>query len=183
MGVYFLYKEDKFLNEKNISTDASIYYKLKLFEDNDFVISIQPKILMSKSKKLKEDFLGEISLLMGMSKNIHSVTIFNQNVFSFGHSINNLDSKKMYYNFSTCEGIKFKNGIMLTSFTKYHTKQNYGYVYDSSVYEQLGIAKIINFGEENRNSLTAQIGYFWDYSLSNKKYKISGISFSAWLDV
>ncbi|MEY4463444.1 MAG: hypothetical protein RLZZ81_415 [Pseudomonadota bacterium] len=183
IGVHFLYKEDKFLNEKNTSTDASIYYKLKLFEDNDFVVSIQPKILISKSKKLKEDFLGEISLLTGMSKNIRSVTIFNQNVFSLGHSINNLGSKKMYYNFSTCEGIKFKNGIMLTSFTKYHTRQNYGYVYDSSVYEQLGIAKIINFGKENRNSLTAQLGYFWDYSLSNKKYKISGISFSAWLDV
>lgn len=183
IGVYFLYKEDKFLNEKNISTDASIYYKLKLFEDKDFVISAQPKILMSKSKKLKEDFLGEISLLTGMSKNIFSVAIFNQNVFSLGHSINNLGSKKMYYNFSTCEGIKFKNGIMLTSFTKYHTRQNYGYVYDSSVYEQLGIAKIINFGEENKNSITTQIGYFWDHSLSNKKYKISGISFSAWLDV
>jgi len=183
IGVHFLYKEDKFLNEKNISTDASIYYKLKLFEDKDFVVSIQPKILMSKSKKLKEDFLGEISLLIGMSKNIRSVTIFNQNVFSLGHSINNIGSKKMYYNFSTCEGIKFKNGIMLTSFTKYHTRQNYGYVYDSSVYEQLGIAKIINFGKENRNSLTTQIGYFWDYSLSNKKYKISGISFSTWLDV
>ncbi|CAK6506918.1 MAG: TonB-dependent receptor [Rickettsia helvetica] len=183
MGVHFLYKEDKFLNEKNISTDASIYYKLKLFEDNDFVISAQPKILMSKSKKLKEDFLGEVSLLMGMSKNIRSVTIFNQNVFSFGHSINNIDSRKMYYNFSTCEGIKFKNGIMLTSFTKYHIRQNYGYVYGSSVYEQLGIAKIINFGKENKNSITTQIGYFWDRSLSNKKYKISGISFSTWLDV
>ncbi|WP_024547371.1 hypothetical protein [Rickettsia gravesii] len=177
-----MYKEDKFLNEKNISTDASIYYKLKLFEDKDFVIAAQPKILMSKSKKLKEDFLGKISLLMGMSKNIRPVTIFNQNIFSFGYSIN-IGSKKMYYNFSTCEGIKFKNGIMLTSFTKYHTRQNYGYVYDSSVYEQLGIAKIINFGKENRNLLTAQIGYFWDRSLSNKKYKISGISFSAWLDV
>nr|WP_231569292.1 hypothetical protein [Rickettsia endosymbiont of Ixodes pacificus] len=100
------------MNEKNISTDASIYYKLKLFEDNDFVISAQPKILMSKSKKLKEDFLGEVSLLMGMSKNIRSVTIFNQNIFSLGHSINNLGSKKMYYNFSTCEGIKLKNGII-----------------------------------------------------------------------
>ncbi|WP_103897722.1 hypothetical protein [Rickettsia fournieri] len=161
-----MYKEDKFLNEKNISTDASIYYKLKLFEDKDFVIAAQPKILMSKSKKLKEDFLGEISLIMGMSKNIRPVTIFNQNIFSFGHSIN-IGSKKMYYNFSTCEGIKFKNGIMLTSFTKYHTRQNYGYVYDSSVYEQLGIAKIINFGKENRNLLTAQIGHFWDRSLSN----------------
>ncbi len=182
IGVHFLYKEDKFLNEKNISTDASIYYKLKLFEDKDFVIAAQPKILMSKSKKLKEDFLGKIFLLMGMSKNIRPVTIFNQNIFSFGHSIN-IGSKKMYYNFSTCEGIKFKNGIMLTSFTKYHTRQNYGYVYDSLVYEQLGIAKIINFGKENRNLLTAQIGYFWDHSLSNKKYKISGISFSAWLDV
>ncbi|WP_016770426.1 hypothetical protein [Rickettsia sibirica] len=160
-----MYKEDKFLNEKNISTDASIYYKLKLFEDKDFVIAAQPKILMSKSKKLKEDFLGEISLLMGMSKNIHPVIIFNLNIFSFGHSIN-IGSKKMYY-ISTCEGIKFKNGIMLTSFTKYHTRQNYGYVYDSSVYEQLGIAKIINFGKENRNLLTAQIGHFWDHSLSN----------------
>ncbi|WP_419087402.1 hypothetical protein [Rickettsia conorii] len=166
IGVHFLYKEDKFLNEKNISTDASIYYKLKLFEDKDFVIAAQPKILMSKSKKLKEDFLGKISLLMGMSKNIRPVTIFNQNIFSFGHSIN-IGSKKMYYNFSTCEGIKFKNGIMLTSFTKYHTRQNYGYVYDSLVYEQLGIAKIINFGKENRNLLTAQIGHFWDRSLSN----------------
>ena len=112
IGVHFLYKEDKFLNEKNISTDAS-----------------------------------------------------------------------MYYNFSTCEGIKLKNGIMFTSFTKYHTRQNYGYVCDNSVYEQLGIAKIINFGKENKNSITTQISYFWDRSLSNKKYEISGISFSAWLDV
>lgn len=78
-------------------------------------------------------------------------------------------------NFSTCEGIKFKNGIML--------KITAMYIYDSSVYEQLGIAKIINFSKENRNLLTAQIGSFWDRSLSNKKYKISGISFSAWLDV
>ncbi len=70
-------------------------------------------------------------------------------------------------NFSICEGIKFKNGIMLTSFTKYHTRQNYGYVYDSSVYKQLGIVKIINFGKENRNLLTAQIGHFCDHSLSN----------------
>lgn len=70
-----MYKEDKFLNKKNISTDASIYYKLKLFEDKDFVILAQPQILMSKSKKLKEDFLGEISLLVGMSKNIRPVTI------------------------------------------------------------------------------------------------------------
>ncbi|EER22647.1 hypothetical protein REIS_1885 [Rickettsia endosymbiont of Ixodes scapularis] len=51
-----MYKEDKFLNEKNISTDASIYYKLKLFEDNDFVISAQHKILMSKRKNLKKIF-------------------------------------------------------------------------------------------------------------------------------
>jgi len=183
IGIGFLYKEDKFLNEKSTSLDASIYYKFKLFEDKDFVISIQPKILTVKNKKQKENFLGEISLLNGISKNIRSVTIFNQNVFSFGHSINNIGSKKMYYNFSTCEGIKLKNGIMFTSFTKYHTRQNYGYIYGSSVYEQIGIAKMISFGKENRNSLTAQIGYFWDRSLSNRKYKISGISFSAWLEV
>lgn len=179
IAIGFLYKEDKFLSQKKASLEASIYYKFKLFEDKDFVISAAPKILMADNK----NFLGEISLLMGASKNIRSITIFNQNIFSLGHSINNIGSKKMYYNFSTCEGMKFKNGIMLTSFTKYHTRQNYGYVYDSSVYEQLGIAKIVNWGKESKNSLTAQIGYFWDRSLSNKKYRISGISFSAWLDV
>lgn len=166
----FLHKNDKFINKKNTSLEAAIYYKFKLFGDHDFVISAQPKILMVSNKKQKESFLGEISLLTGMSKNIHSVTIFSQNAISFGHSIN-------------CEGIKFSNGIMLTSFTKYHTRKNYGSIYDNSVYEQLGVAKIINFGKENKSSLTTQIGYFWDRSLSNKKYKISGISFSAWLDV
>jgi|GEM_PF-3444971 len=179
VGLGFLYKKDKFLNKKNTSLDASIYYKFKLFEDKDFVVSTQPKILIADNKS----FIGEVSLLMGNAKNIRSVTIFNQNVFSLGYSINNTDSKKMYYSFSTCEGIKFKNGIMLTSFTKYHTRQNYGFVYDNSVYEQLGIAKIINLNEEDKNSLTAQIGYFWDRSLSNKKYRISGVSFSAWMDV
>lgn len=183
IGISFLYKQDKFLNEKNANLDASIYYKFKLFEDSNFVISTQPKILMNKNKNTKENFLGEISLLTGISKNIHSVTIFNQNIFSLGHSINNMNSKKMYYSFSTCEGIRFKNGIMFTNFTKYHMRQNYGYIYDNSVYEQIGIAKIINWGEEGKNSLTAQIGYFWDYSLSNRKYKISGVSFSAWMDI
>ncbi|XVN41921.1 MAG: hypothetical protein RCO49_09050 [Rickettsia endosymbiont of Argas persicus] len=174
-----MYKEDKFLHKKNTSLEASIYYKFKLYEDKDFVISTQPKILMAKNK----NFIGKISLLTGTSKNIRSVTIFNQNVFSLGHSINNLDSKKMHYSFSTCEGIKLKNGIMLTSFTKYHTRQNYGLVYDNSVYEQLGIAKIINLNEESKKTLTTQIGYFWDRSLSNKKYRISGVSFSVWMDV
>lgn len=183
IGVYFLYKEDKFLGKKNYGHESSIYYKFKLFEDNDFVISVQPKILMNKNKGLKEDFFGEISLLSGTSKKIRFFTIFNQNVFSLGHSINNINNKKMYYNFSTCEGIKFKSGIMISSFTKYHTRQNYGYVYDSSVYEQIGIAKVINFSSEEKNSLTTQIGYFWDRSLSNKNYKISGIAFSSWLNV
>lgn len=183
IGMNFLYKKDKFINKKNASLETAIYYKFKLFGDHDFVISAQPKILMVSNKKQKESFLGEISLLTGMSKNIHSVTIFSQNAISFGHSINNTGYKKMYYNFSICEGIKFSNGIMLTSFTKYHTRKNYGSIYDNSVYEQLGVAKIINFGKERKSSLTTQIGYFWDRSLSNKKYKISGISFSVWLDV
>ncbi|HJD55508.1 MAG TPA: hypothetical protein LFW21_02450 [Rickettsia endosymbiont of Pyrocoelia pectoralis] len=146
IGVYFLYKEDKFLGKKNLSNEASIYYKFKLFEDNDFVISAQPKILMNKDIGLKKDFFGEISLLSGTSKKIRFFNIFNQNVFSLGHSINNTKHKKMFYSVSTCEGIKFKNGVMISSFTKYHTRQNYGYIYDSSVYEQIGIAKIINFG-------------------------------------
>ncbi|MGX6960292.1 MAG: hypothetical protein ACIPMY_03455 [Rickettsia endosymbiont of Pentastiridius leporinus] len=107
IGVYFLYKEDKFLGKKNYSNEASIYYKFKLFEDNDFVISAQPKILMNKNTGLKEDFFSEISLLSGTSKKIRFFSIFNQNVFSLGHSINNTKHKKMFYSVSTCEGIKW----------------------------------------------------------------------------
>ncbi len=182
-GIHFLFKEDKFIGRKSFTEEAGLFYKLKLFQENDFVISLQPKIFVSKDKGCREEFFAEFSLLSGMSKQIYSATVFNQNTVSIGHYLNYLGYKKRYYNVSTSEGIKFENGFMLVSFTKYHNRQDYGYIYEKTVYEQLSVAKIIKFDNVGKNFLTTQIGYFWDRSLSNKKYKISGITFSVWLDV
>ncbi|WP_341789444.1 hypothetical protein [Rickettsia endosymbiont of Polydrusus tereticollis] len=182
-GVHFLFKKEKFNGKKTFNEEASLFYKLKLFQENDFVLSLQPKIFVSKNKGRAEEFFAEISLLAGMSEKIYSASVFNQNTVSIGHYLNYFGYKKRYYNVSTTEGVKFKNGFMLVSFTKYHNRQDYGYIYEKTVYEQLSVAKIIKFDNVGKNFLTTQLGYFWDQSLSNKKYKISGITFSIWLDV
>ncbi|MCC8368946.1 MAG: hypothetical protein LN573_02555 [Rickettsia endosymbiont of Oxypoda opaca] len=182
-GVHFLFKKEKFNGKKTFNEEASLFYKLKLFQENDFVLSLQPKIFVSKNKGRAEEFFAEISLLSGMSEKIYSASVFNQNTVSVGHYLNYLGYKKRYYNVSTTEGVKFENGFMLVSFTKYHNRQDYGYIYEKTVYEQLSVAKIIKFDNVGKNFLTTQLGYFWDQSLSNKKYKISGITFSIWLDI
>ncbi|MFY9589936.1 hypothetical protein OTR29_04160 [Rickettsia endosymbiont of Halotydeus destructor] len=182
-GVHFLFKKEKFNGKKTFNEEAALFYKLKLFQKNNFVLSLQPKIFVSKNKNCKEEFFAEISLLSGISEKIYSATVFNQNTFSIGHYINYIGYKKIYINTSTTEGIKFANGFMLVNFTKYHTRQDYGYIYTETVYEQLSVAKIIKLDNVGKNFLTTQLGYFWDQSLSNKKYKISGITFSLWLDI
>jgi hypothetical protein len=182
-GIHLLYQQNKFKTKETLNRETSVFYKLRLLHDNAFVVSIQPKILINKDQGCSENFFAEVSLLSGLSHDISWASIFNQNVLSFGHYINYQGYKKRYYNFSISEGIKFKNNWMLVNFTKYNAKQGYGYIYEKSIYEQLSIAKIINIDNIRKNSLTVQLGYFWDYSLINKKYKVSGVTFSIWLDI
>jgi len=121
--------------------------------------------------------------LFGTTKNIRTSSLFTENIFSFGREFKGQNHKKKYYSLSTSQGWKFKNGFMLVNFTKYYIRKEYGLIYNKTLYEQISVAKEIKFSKLKRNNLTIQIGLFWDRSLINPNYKISGTVFSIWLDI
>lgn len=201
IGLQILYKEESFKSSQNSSEnkkylankhDVDLFYKVKLFQKNNFIISFQPKFFFSQRTKDNKQFFYEASLLFGTTKNIlgkknRTTSLFTQVIFSFASQLpsksHNQHRNKKYYSFSTSEGVKFSNGFMLVNFTKYYIRKKYGLIYNKTLYEQLSIAKEIKFGKLKQNNLTMQIGLFWDQSLIKKDYKISGTIFSIWLDI
>ncbi|WP_375330670.1 hypothetical protein [Candidatus Tisiphia endosymbiont of Oplodontha viridula] len=187
LGIQLLYKENKFqgsndMNYLSNDKEIGIFYKIKLFQNTNKIVSVQPRIYMTKDG-CQQQFSYELLLLSAFSKKIRTVSVFAESVFSFGQALNNSYTRRSHYSFSISEGIEFQNGIMLVDFTKYYTRRNYGSIYNRTLYKQFSVAKRIKFGNLKKNSLTTQIGYFCDKSLINKHYKISGVIFSIWMDV
>lgn len=81
------------------------------------------------------------------------------------------------------DGIKFKNGIMLTNFIQYERTKLKNLIYSHTIYEQISIAKELGLDKLIKNDFTAQIGYFWKSSLMGKNFTISGPILSIWLNV
>jgi hypothetical protein len=194
LAIQLLYKQNSFQGSKNINyrsanrltnSEISIFYKIKLLQNDKYIISVQPRISVNKNTAHQPQLAYELLLLSGISKNFRSASLFTQNSIGFGQDLNNSYSKRNYYCFSTSEGIKFDNNILLTSFTQYSFRKNYGNIYSKTLYNQLSVAKEIKLSKPNNssnNDLTAQIGYFWDQSLINKNYKLSGVIFSLWIN-
>lgn len=178
LGIQFLYKDFKLQNKQ-----ISGFYKVKLFQNNTHIISLQPKIIFSQNTKNYQQFSYEVLLLSGRSRKFGSISIFSENSFSIGTNLKTKYEGKNYYTFSSTEGIKFENGIMIASFLQYHLRKNHNYIYNKTLFVQLSIAKQIKFDKLGSKNLTMQIGYFVDRSLINKNYKLSGIRLSAWTDI
>jgi hypothetical protein len=177
LGIQFLYKENRFQGSSNIkylsdNSEISVFYKKMIFQNDKRIITIQPKIYITQNRDHHLQFSYELLLLSAISKQIFLFSVFAESAFGFGQNLNNPNKKKHYYSLSTSEGIKFKNGIMLVSFTKYYIRRNYGNIYHKTLYKQLSIVKNIKINNLRYNNITTQIGYFWDQSLINKNYKI-----------
>ncbi len=188
IGIQLLYKNNKLQGTQYISPtvshkEISAFYKFKLFQNKNRIISVQPKISLSQYNG-KQQFFYELSLLSGTSKKGRSISLFAESSFAFGQYFNTAKKSQNYYTISTKEGIKFNNGFMLVNFIKcYIRRKNYNYIYNKTIYNQFSIAKHIGFGNLKQKSFITQIGYFVDKSLVKQNYRVSGIIFSIWIDV
>lgn len=188
IGLQFFYKDNQLqgtqYKSKTLSSEEiSTFYKIKLFQNNSHIISFQPKLTIAQYDS-KRQFFYELLLCSGTSKIKGNVSVFTDKSVAFGQSLPLGREAERYYAVSATKGIKFNNGIMLVNFVKYYIRRkNYNDIYNKTIYNQLSIAKHIKFGNLKQNSLIAQIGYFSDKSLVKSNYKVSGVTFSMWIDI
>ena len=181
---YFL--SSKYTKAEKNSLEADIFVKLKLFQNKKYVISLQPKFYMEKAAGTRDQAFAEISLLTGKTYKSSLGEVFIEGWIGFGKCVSYSCANKHYSHYSVSEGYKMPFGLMITNFTRYYFRKNYGEIYNRTVYNQFSIAKEVNFKMPNHNKITFQLGYFTDQSLSSqfkKYYNISGSVFSIWLDI
>jgi len=126
----------------------------------------------------------DLALYAGYSKKKKNGNdIFHEFGFSIRKYFNNALGSKIGYATSVMDGMKFKNGIMLTNFTQYERTKLRNLVYSHTIYEQVSIAKEFNVNKLIKHKFTAQIGYFWKGSIVDKAFRMSGPIVSIWLSV
>ncbi|WP_375326435.1 hypothetical protein [Candidatus Tisiphia endosymbiont of Nemotelus uliginosus] len=188
IGFQLLYKDYQFQGTQYksptlISEEISAFYKIKLFANNNHIISIQPKVTVIQHNS-SQQFSYEILLLSGTSQTKGSIVVFTDSSFTFGQNLYPMKQGQKYYAVSATKGIKLNNDIMLVNFVKYYiSSKNYNAIYNKTIYNQFSIAKHVKFGNLKQHSLIAQIGYFSDRSLIKSNYKISGVTFSIWIEM
>lgn len=188
IGVKILYKEHAFSTKRYHTKSADIFYKLKIKQTRNHIISLQHKAIINNGHRYEDKHtLQEITLFFGNSDKKKNKIFFNEFAASIGYGFGKYGRKKRYYGFSATEGVKFPSGIMLTSFTEYKLRKNYDLPYTKTVYEQIAIAATVDINKKNRNYITLQLGYFWDTNLRSKLYKsaptISGPILSVWTEI
>ena len=190
-GVKLNYIIDKFAgyndpnhNKQFIGKDADFFYKHQIFKNDKWVVSIKPTIQFSSYNSENSCKFLDIATFAGYSKEKENGNnLFHEFGFSFRKYFRNSMGDGIGYSASMMDGIKFKNGIILTNFTQYERTKLKNLIYSHTVYEQISIAKEFRLSKLIKNNLTTQIGYFWKSSLIGKNFTISGPILSIWLNV
>lgn len=190
-GIKFNYIVDKFSkyndpnhNKEFIGKDANFFYKYQIFKNDKWVVSIKPTVQFSSYDNKSSCKFLDIATFAGYSKEKkNGNSVFHEFGFSLRKNFRNSIGNGIGYSASTMDGMKFKNGIMLTNFTEYERTKLKNLTYSQTVYEQISVAKEFSLGKLIKNGFTAQIGYFWKSSLIGKNFTISGPVLSIWLNV
>ncbi len=208
LGIKGLHKQNKFVETKytnakatSYDKEAEIFAKFKLFQNQKYIVSVQPQIAIRNHSYNRSKTFQEIALLMGTSQERTPKHRFDkvketfcEVALSFGSCLSRNCSGENFYTASISEGIKLPYGFMASNYTKYTFRKNAEEVYKKTIYNQMSIAKEFNLStsklpfkaarerKNNNYKLTVQLGYFWDQSLTKKAYQISGSVFSVWID-
>ena len=190
-GVKLGYVLDKFAgynnpdhNKQFIGKEADLFYKYQIFINKKWAISIKPTIQFSSYDNKNSCKFADIAIFAGYSKQKKNGTsLFHEFGFGLRKYFKNSIASKTGYSASMMDGIKFKNGIMLTNFTQYERSKLKNLIYSHTIYEQLSIAREFKMNKLIKNDFTAQIGYFWKSSLIDKTFVVSGPILSVWLNV
>lgn len=189
-GTKLGYKANKFADINSGKTFATkygreidIFYKYKVFGDENLVATIRPKIHFSTYDKHKSLGYSEFELLVGHSKIKKSYsTYFELGVAArkyYGRIIDN----SIGYVLSMQEGVKFGKGFTISNYTEYEKAKFVNILYRRTIYDQVSIAKEIRLDNLGVNCFSAQMGYFWKGSLVDRFYTVSGPIFSVWFNL
>ncbi|MGI4776105.1 MAG: hypothetical protein ACRYE9_04210 [Janthinobacterium lividum] len=189
-GVGALYSQSKFTNSEYTSTRSrsktksfELFYKYKILQQQNFVLSTQIQFSAQDYSGLSPGYSVEMFLLAGKSSQKKYGENFTEVNISAANGILKNDTHNNLYSFAIAKGTKFSNNFTISSYTKYTNRRNCHRIYKETIYEQLSVAKTVNFANNVANtSFTVQIGYFWDRSLKNRNYQTSGIVFSLWTE-
>jgi hypothetical protein len=188
-GMKFIYKINKFLPDaprsKNIiARDTDVFVKYKIASNENWIITLQPKLSVNNYGNLGNRFSQELGLILGHSKQIKKGVV---NFYETGVFVGRCISKKCNYNKSSdvtfTQGVKLKNGLIFYNFVQYSARDVHNSVYQRSMYEQISIAKEISFAKLELKNFAISAGYFFSQSLVNQKIKISGPIFSVWFSI
>lgn len=186
-GIKILYKKDHLatLSNNNYSysntgKEADIYYKNKLLEYDNWVITLRPKINISSVTKKSSIKHVDLALLIG-----HSSIKKNREVFGeFGIELRRHNDKFVHKPFGYLiilqEGIKFGKKWVLSNYTEYEKVKSRSHLYRTTIYDQVSFAREFTV---NKTNIYGQLGYFWKYSIVDKNYRISGPIFSLYFNL
>jgi hypothetical protein len=190
-GVNLLYSIDKFAtdhdtnhNRQHIGGDANLFYKYQLFRNEKLAISIKPSVQFSTYNFINSCKQIDMAVFAGFSKNKKNGTsLFHEFGFSLIKYFNDVKRNKFGYTVSTLDGIKTKNGIIITNYFQYTENKLKNLAYNKTKYEQFSIGKEFNSKKLIPYNFTAQIGYFWKITKLGKEFTMSGPILSAWLSI
>ncbi len=184
------YKTNKFADLNSGKTSATnygreidIFYKYKVFENENWVATIRPKIHFSTYDRRKSLGYSDFELLIGHSRIKKNYGAYFECGITARKYYGRIIDNSIGYVLSMQEGIKFGRGFTLSNYTEYEKAKFVNILYRQTIYDQVSIAKEITFDSLGVNCFTAQIGYFWKGSLVNRFYTVSGPIFSVWLNL
>ena len=143
---------------------------------------MQPKSHYLTYSGAKDRHYFDVALLMVYSrKNKRKFTTFCE----VGISARQYTSKNnpVGYTLIMLDGIRFRNGIVLSNYTEYEKTKSENFLYGRTIYDQISVAKEFYFDNLKTQYFTIQMGYFWKSSMKDSLYTVSGPIFSLWLDL
>jgi hypothetical protein len=183
-----LYKEESSLpqGEKITQKGLDTFTRVKLMQDKKYVLSVQPKISFLQTNSHEKPIVStEARVLLGINRKIKKYNIVHFNNFEFAYKVSNFEPKEIFIGEIT-EGFRFKNGMYLLLQSFIENRSTKIRVFKSTAKGQFSIAKEFNFSRNffktrNQTKLTAQVGYFYNKSLSERIKLGEGVFFSLWL--
>ena len=183
-GAVIIYDVDRFDYKYNYGNSAEFYFKQRLWQNDRFIISVAPRInLLHYSQANKKVILSNGLYLGRSSCNENDLCNFSEFGLNFSKGVGHNARKELAVAFSFQDGYKTASGLSLSSYSEMEYNRFSKASKEFRFFEQISIAKDIDFANLKANKMTLQVGYFWKGCLNRAYDTISGPVISLWLTI
>ena len=127
-GLNLSYKQNSFSSSKSSFSScakiAEFFYKYRLLQNNNYILSVQPKFIINNNHRNKGEISSELALFFGTSYQVKKSKCFMEIGLSNINGIYGNYSNRKEYGFSISEAIKMPKAWMLLHYTKYNFRNN-----------------------------------------------------------